>query len=277
MGMPHSMNEPVELIRGGLELAPRVEPLWNALFDHHLGVGAAGIATIPRDETWARRLEHYRRLFAEHPMAEFLLARLDGEFVGYAMSYSEGEGERGTMMLETLSLLAEARGRGIGTLLMDTVDRSAAELGLRRSAVEVLGGNTRARDLYLSRGYLPDTESWLRSEPPSGAESALSETRRDAAFPGLRTLAEGVGVEWSVIPGPDDTWVSAREMAALACDDATSPADVERLVEATAEAGFWTVFVEIPAAPLAPALRDRLENAGFRLSTERLTRSDAPD
>ena len=270
------MSDPVELIRGGFELAPRVEPLWNALFDHHLGIGAAGIATIPRDETWARRLEHYRRLFSAHPTAEFLLARLDGEFVGYAMSYSEGEGERGTMMLETLSLLAEARGRGIGTLLMDTVDRTAAELGLRRSAVEVLGGNTRARDLYLSRGYLPDTESWLRSEPPSGAEGAAPKPGRDAALPGLGTLAEEIGVEWSVIPGPDDTWVSAREMVALACDDTATPADVERLVGAIFEAGFWTVFVEIPAAPIAPGLRARLEGAGFRLSTERLTRSDVP-
>lgn len=265
----------MELIRGGSELIARVEPLWTALFDHHLEVGAAGIPTIARELTWPRRHEHYLRLFAEHPVADIRLAEWDGRVVGYAMSHTEGDGDLETMVLETLSVLPEARGRGIGTRLMDAVDRAALEAGVGRSAVDVLGGNGRARELYLGRGYLPSTESWLLVEPPADGAGLGGSAE---AVPHLRELAAEIRSGWSVRPGPDDTWISGAEMVVLTCDGAIppEPEDIERLVEATVAAGFWTVFAEIPTAPAASALRDALRGRGFRMSTERLVRIDRP-
>lgn len=275
------MREGVELIRGGLELAPRIEPLWTALFDHHLAVGAAGLATIQRSETWPRRLAHYRGLFAAHPEAEFLLAVRDGRDVGYAMRYVEreagGEHGDGTMLLETLSVLPEARGNGIGSGLMDAVDRAARRSGITRSAVEVLGGNSRARDVYLERGYAPSTEHWLRSEPPgTGAPPGSGPRAPEAVRAGLRRAAEERGMAWTVLEGPDDTWVTASEMVDLGCavPGSIEAADLERSVSDIIAAEYWTLFVEIPAAPAAPELRDALRGLRFRMCTERLERDD---
>ncbi len=59
---------------GRRELLPALAPLWNALFEHHLSVGAAGLPTIPHSESWPLRRAHYERLAAEHSGVSIWLA-----------------------------------------------------------------------------------------------------------------------------------------------------------------------------------------------------------
>lgn len=61
------MSEALTIDRGGLELLPAARALWEALDDRHLEHGAAGLAAIDRDESWPRRLSHYRHIFAIRP------------------------------------------------------------------------------------------------------------------------------------------------------------------------------------------------------------------
>lgn len=99
-------------------------------------------------------------------------------------------------------------------------------------------------------------------------------------------------MRFSTSPGPDDTWESADDIVELAVpavaagatvsvtaersDEAGSRPSTEKLrdfFKLLAASGLWTIRCEIPAAPATPALRDFLRDEGFRLSTERLTRT----
>lgn len=278
-----------------VEIQPRdsqslrlVQPLWEALFDHHLSLGAAGFPTIPRETSWPLRRKHYEELFAEKPNAALWLATLNGDVVGYALAYEdELDGER-AVVLETLSVLPGVRGHGVGTRFMHTVDQWTRQLAIRVGVLDVMGGNPRARELYLRYGYRPYSESWMRSVPSSAAPTSRSQSV-DA-----RSLAEAAGhlaLHLSTSPGPDDTWQSADDIVNLSTARSTtwvtSPVtaklseghsgretgDVARLRELFAtlvDAGLWTIRFEIPAPPEAGDLREFLQAEGFLLSTERL-------
>jgi hypothetical protein len=40
------MSDAVQLHFGGLELLPELEPLWSVRHDHHVAIGAAGLAVV---------------------------------------------------------------------------------------------------------------------------------------------------------------------------------------------------------------------------------------
>lgn len=270
----------VTLQCGRGELISHVRRLWNLLFDHHLEIGAAGLAVIPREDSWPRRETHYQRLFAAQPRASIWLARRDDALLGYALSFVCEFEDRPAVVLETLSVDPGARGAGIGNLLMDAVDREASAEGIRVGIVDVMAGNPRARDLYIRRGYAPYSETWMRSE---GANSADTGARHEQ-LPSLASSAMALKLQLEVSPGPDDTWVSADTIIDLSVTGDSPERDfsvdggdpgqtqLDDLLSGFATAGFWTLRFELPAEPSAPYLRTLLRERGFRLSTERLVR-----
>jgi ribosomal protein S18 acetylase RimI-like enzyme len=144
-----------------------IEPLWLALFDHHVGIGAAGLRTIDRSESWPRRRALYESLLSARD-AFVLVARRAGAAAGYALvRIHEGAddtwatGER-IAELESLAVLPAERGRGVGTLLLDAVDERLAELGMADVIVAVLVGNTGAEELYRRRGWVPAMTKMIR-------------------------------------------------------------------------------------------------------------------
>lgn len=192
-------------------------------------------------------------------------------------------------MLETLSVLPEARGAGLGTRLMHAVDAEADSAGIRIAVVDVMGGNPRPRKLYLAEGYRPHSESWLRSRRPGGRETtggAAGSRAAGGASVGtagastgaeaeLRALAAELGFALEFSPGPDDTWVSSDRIAELvpaAADAVADPSRIGALLDGLADADAWTARVEIPATPAHEPLRSAFVALGFRLSTERLVR-----
>ncbi|HEY1791406.1 MAG TPA: GNAT family N-acetyltransferase [Opitutaceae bacterium] len=101
-------------------------------------------------------------LFPERgaPAAEFLLARADGEPVGYAAlfpTYSTFLAKAG-LHLEDLFVVEEWRGRGIGRALLSHAASLAAGRGCGRLEWTVLDWNRPAIDFYASMGAdtLPD-------------------------------------------------------------------------------------------------------------------------
>jgi len=274
----------VTVTRGGGELLPALAPLWEALFDHHLSIGAAGIATIPRERSWPLRRAHYERLLAEHRRVAVWLASDAAGPGGYALSYESDEpgpgggGGRGTAaILETLSVLPRARGARLGSRLMDLADAEARAWGADLAVVNVMGGNERARELYLRRGYAPRSETWMRARP-AGEPAGPPAPAGPAADP--FALAAAAGFDLELTPGPDDTWSTPDRIAGLTPSDGAAGrpdrAAFTRLCETLERAGLWAVQVTVAAPPAAAAAREMLREAGFRVSTERLARRLPP-
>ena len=265
--------------RGGAELIPYVRELWNLLFDHHVETGAAGLEVIPRDQSWPLREAHYAALIEAQPRASIWLASHGDDILGYALSFvCDFEGQS-AVVLETLSVDPATRGMGVGSLLMDAVDREAAAEDIEVGIVDVMTGNPRARALYLRRGYSAWSETWMRSEPVIG-----SRPRGESGLLSLAATAEALGLQLKISSGPDDTWVSADAIVdlsitgdalareTLGASDDPRPEQLDRMLADLSDAGFWTIRFELPTEPSATWLRAQLQERGFRISTERLVR-----
>jgi ribosomal protein S18 acetylase RimI-like enzyme len=153
--------------RGSIEDIDSLEPLWVGV--HH--VHAASMPElgpyVSDAETWAEHRPLYVELF-EKPDTTLLLARVDGELVGYALLHVEPVGETfiadtwrtGERIgeLESIAVAPSHRGRGIGSALLDAVDREFEALGVADVIIGLLPGNDGARRLYESRGFRP---TWM--------------------------------------------------------------------------------------------------------------------
>ena len=118
-------------------------------------------------ETWSQRRDQYASLF-DKPDTLLLLARDGDELIGYALAHVLPVGETwvpdtwrtGARIaeIESLAVTAERRGEGIGSALMDAVERELAARGLDDVILGVLPGNADAIRLYERRGFRP---TWM--------------------------------------------------------------------------------------------------------------------
>jgi ribosomal protein S18 acetylase RimI-like enzyme len=164
------MTELPVFIEGRHELLDRVEPLWLALFDAHEAIGHAGLPLIPRERSWPLRRTHYEHLL-DDPRT-FILIAVDGEGdAGYAVGRvhdgaddtwptSDPQGE-----VESLCVVPRARGRGLGTALLDAAEERLARLGATSVRIVVMEGNDAARAFYAARGMSPIATMLMRLEP----------------------------------------------------------------------------------------------------------------
>jgi ribosomal protein S18 acetylase RimI-like enzyme len=143
----------VPLEAAGLD---RLRPLWIALHHRHREVSPFRLVEDD-DASWsARRSLYAGRLAAASAFA--LIAELAGEAVGYAFCcIDDGPDDTfpvGDQYAEVYSLaVAEGhRSRGIGSLLLDEVDRELERRGIHDLQISVLAGNEAAQRLYERRG-----------------------------------------------------------------------------------------------------------------------------
>lgn len=134
-----------------------LEPLWNALREHHAKVAPDLGPPRERGASWDRRRAQYEVWLAA-PDAFVLIAERSGEAVGYAMVHlrdgsptwplSEGTGE-----LETLSVHPDERGRGTGTALLDAVREHLRAANVTELSLHVLPTNADAIRFYNRHGF----------------------------------------------------------------------------------------------------------------------------
>lgn len=101
-----------------------------------------------------------RTLFGPEAYAHALIARLDGQPVGFAVyffNYSTFLGRPG-LYLEDLFVRPEARRRGVGRRLLEHLAAIALERGCARMEWAVLDWNERAIEFYRSLGASPNEE-----------------------------------------------------------------------------------------------------------------------
>ena len=156
----------IDIVAGPAEL-DALEPLWIALHRHHRTVVPSTAMLVDDDSvSWSRRRALYRGWMATGD-ALVLVARRGGAPVGYAVAHLQ-DGPDDTFAvgaryaeLYSLSVAPEARGGGVGTALMDTLDERLAELGITDLSIGVMAGNEDALRFYRRRGLVP-VELFLR-------------------------------------------------------------------------------------------------------------------
>jgi ribosomal protein S18 acetylase RimI-like enzyme len=152
------MTSEVTIVQASAERLGEVEPLWRALREHHVKVAAdvAPIRTEP--ESWTRRRAEYERWLGDGSATLFLA--LGEHPVGYLMlrlgagppTWQLGEP---LATVETLSILPEARGSGVGKALMDAARAKANACGASTLCVELVHTNEAARRFYEREGFEP--------------------------------------------------------------------------------------------------------------------------
>jgi GNAT superfamily N-acetyltransferase len=148
-----------------------LEPLWNALREHHSSVTPHLGAPRPRRESWQRRRGQYEGWLVESE-AFILLAERQGRPVGYAMvcvregsptwPLSERAGE-----LETLSVLPSERGGGTGTALLEAVRKELEGRGVTEVSLHAVATNNDAIRFYERHGFTTHA-LWMRAGGDSG-------------------------------------------------------------------------------------------------------------
>ncbi|MBQ4347585.1 MAG: ribosomal protein S18-alanine N-acetyltransferase [Firmicutes bacterium] len=98
-------------------------------------------------KAWTRA--DFEREIYENKMALYYVAEKDGRVVGFAgMWHVVNEGQ-----ITNIALLAEARGLGLGKMLMEALFAEAERLEMIGISLEVAVGNEKARALYSSMGF----------------------------------------------------------------------------------------------------------------------------
>jgi ribosomal protein S18 acetylase RimI-like enzyme len=166
----------VNITRGSAADIPTLEPLWVAVHHQHAASMPELAPYVSDAQTWEPQRAIYEELLTK-PDTVLLLAHVDGALVGYAVTHVMAAretwiydtwrtGER-IGELEAIGVLPEHRGKGIGSALLDAVDREFEALGVDDVILGVLPGNTEAMRLYARRGFTP---TWLYMSRFAGRE-----------------------------------------------------------------------------------------------------------
>ena len=156
-----------QLRTGGVEDLDLVGPLWVAVHHRHAETMPELAPYVSDDETWRVRRTLYEELWAK-PDTLLLVAVVDDAAVGYGLAHVLKLDETwipdtwvtGSRIgeIESLSVLTQYRGRGLGSELLRRLEEHLAERGVEDLILGALAGNRDAIRLYERQGYQP---TWL--------------------------------------------------------------------------------------------------------------------
>lgn len=134
-----------------------LEPLWNALREHHAALAPDFGPPLARDLSWQGRRASYEKWLAL-PTSFCLVARsADGAAAGYAMVKVDEPGPIwGTQMsgsLETLSVREDVRSQGVGSSLITEARAELARRGITDMSIHVLHPNAAGLKFYARHGF----------------------------------------------------------------------------------------------------------------------------
>jgi ribosomal protein S18 acetylase RimI-like enzyme len=152
---------------GGAEDLDLVEPLWVAVHHRHAETMPELAPYVCDDETWRVRRTLYEELLAK-PDTLLVIALVNDAPVGYGLAHVLPVGETwipdtwvtGSRIgeIESLSVLPEHRGSGLGSELLRRLEDHLTAQGVEDLILGALAGNHDAIRLYERRGYRP---TWL--------------------------------------------------------------------------------------------------------------------
>lgn len=155
----------------------QLEQLWLALHRHHRAVSPVTGLVEDDAASWsARRVDYEQRMRSGNAIAlvadlppntavGYLFAQLhDGPDDTFAVGARYAE-------IYSLSVAPSHRRCGVGTSLLDALDRRLAGLGVVDVTVAAMVGNEAAERLYLRRGFQPAEVTLWRLGHPASASS----------------------------------------------------------------------------------------------------------
>ena len=144
-----------------------VEPLWVAVHHRHAESMPELAPYVSDEQTWAVRRALYEELLTK-PDTLLVLAFDDDRAVGYGLAHVLPVADTwipdtwvtGSRIgeIESLGVLPEYRGGGLGSHLLDRLEEHLRDQGVDDLILGVLAGNSDAIRLYERRGYHP---TWL--------------------------------------------------------------------------------------------------------------------
>ena len=156
------MSESCEIQVGGTNDVPLLRTLWTAMVEHHRAVADGSVPVRRSEDAWEMRRREYVR-WLEDGTGTLLVARGPDGLDGYAFLRTVGSGPtfdfgevRGEV--ESLAVAPGARGRGVGTVLVEASREHFRCAGCRYWTVSVMEANASAVRLYERAGFGP----WLR-------------------------------------------------------------------------------------------------------------------
>lgn len=137
-----------------------VEPLWNALQEHHAQITPELDPQTPKRElgdAWRVRRSKYVR-WLEDPETFFIVAEAQTSPIGYAFvtvgpGYASWKTGQRAGVLETLSVLPEHRGSGVGAALIEAAWTRLDELGIDDMAITTTKTNVDSHRFYEREGF----------------------------------------------------------------------------------------------------------------------------
>ncbi len=159
-----------------VEQLDAVKPMWDALQEHHGRITPELDPRTPKREladAWRVRRSKYVH-WLEDPETFFLVAEEDGEPVGYAFVTigppyaSWASGER-VAELETLSVLPDRRGMGIGAALIEATWERLVERGVEDMAITTTVTNVDSHRFYEREGFRQGYVVYYGRRPPGSA------------------------------------------------------------------------------------------------------------
>jgi ribosomal protein S18 acetylase RimI-like enzyme len=159
----------VDVRRGTAADLPLLEPLWISVHHRHAEAMPELAPYVDDTTSWAERSALYAQLLAK-PDTVLLLAWDGADLIGYGLSHVMDAAETWTTdtwetgarigEIESLGVLPGYRGHGIGTRLLEELERELDAAGVQDVVIGVVPGNTAAIRLYERRGFRP-TWSYL--------------------------------------------------------------------------------------------------------------------
>ena len=153
--------------RGGPGDLPLLEPLWVSVHHRHAESMPELEPYVSDATTWAVRSALYAELLPK-PDTVLLLATADDELIGYGLAHVMPVAETWVAdtwvtgprigEIESLAVLPEHRGRGLGSELLDRLERELRADGVSDLVIGALAGNAAAIRLYERHGYRP---TWM--------------------------------------------------------------------------------------------------------------------
>ena len=126
--------------RGSLDDLELIAPLWVAVHHRHIASMPELAPYVDDAETWSKRRALYLELLAK-PDTILLIGTADGRAVGYGLAHVMDVDETwipdtwqtGRLIgeIESLSVLPEHRGSGLGSQLLEKLERELAAAGSR--------------------------------------------------------------------------------------------------------------------------------------------------
>jgi ribosomal protein S18 acetylase RimI-like enzyme len=175
----------------------RLEPLWLLLHAHHQQVAPELAPYVDDASSWAVRRALYEDVLGGRGFA--VVASDDGVDVGYMVGVAEPTPFPASFVagpeaveLETLLVVPERRGTGVGSALLDEFDERVKDAGFADAVVGVVSGNSDAIALYERRGFVPTVltlSRFSREAPaPAARPAAPVEAVPPSALDRLRSL-----------------------------------------------------------------------------------------